>query len=131
MSGEGDVYARALVRMLEYRRSGEAVLEWLKNVPPSGSGHSAGLRAVKNAQGDQQSPRLKPNSVAVSLIEGWRGQLCHCAITNDRGELRHYKIVDPSFHNWPGLAYALRGQQISDFPLCNKSFNLSYCGFDL
>jgi Ni,Fe-hydrogenase III large subunit len=39
--------------------------------------------------------------------------------------------VDPSFHNWMGLALALRNQQISDFPLCNKSFNLSYCGHDL
>ena len=42
-----------------------------------------------------------------------------------------YKITDPSFHNWYGLAVALRGQQVSDFPLCNKSFNLSYCGHDL
>jgi Ni,Fe-hydrogenase III large subunit len=40
-------------------------------------------------------------------------------------------VVDPSFHNWFGLALALRGQPISDFPLCNKSFNLSYCGHDL
>ena len=44
---------------------------------------------------------------------------------------RRYKVVDPSFHNWAGLALALRGQEISDFPLCNKSFNLSYAGFDL
>ena len=48
-----------------------------------------------------------------------------------RARFAHYKVVDPSFHNWIGLAMALRGQQISDFPLCNKSFNLSYCGFDL
>ena len=41
------------------------------------------------------------------------------------------KIVDPSFHNWFGLALAMRNQAVSDFPLCNKSFNLSYCGFDL
>jgi Ni,Fe-hydrogenase III large subunit len=40
-------------------------------------------------------------------------------------------VVDPSFHNWSGLAMALRDQPISDFPLCNKSFNLSYCGYDL
>ena len=52
-------------------------------------------------------------------------------ITDDTGRFARYKIVDPSFHNWQGLAMALRGQQISDFPLCNKSFNLSYCGFDL
>jgi Ni,Fe-hydrogenase III large subunit len=41
-----------------------------------------------------------------------------------------YKFVDPSAHNWPGLAWALRDEQISDFPICNKSFNLSYCGTD-
>ena len=47
------------------------------------------------------------------------------------GPLLRYKVVDPSFHNWPGLAYCLRNQEISDFPICNKSFNLSYCGHDL
>jgi hypothetical protein len=43
----------------------------------------------------------------------------------------YYKITDPSFHICLGLALALRDGQISDFPLCNKSFNLSYCGHDL
>ena len=47
------------------------------------------------------------------------------------GRFLRYKVVDPSFHNWLGLAIAMRDQQISDFPLCNKSFNLSYCGHDL
>ena len=69
--------------------------------------------------------------IAVALAEGWRGELCHVALTDGAGRFEHYKVVDPSFHNWNGLAYALRGQQISDFPLCNKSFNLSYCGHDL
>jgi len=53
------------------------------------------------------------------------------ALTDADGRFSRYKITDPSFHNWQGLAMALRGEQISDFPLCNKSFNLSYCGFDL
>ena len=74
---------------------------------------------------------LGASSIAVSLTEGWRGEVCHTAITDDVGRFSRYKIVDPSFHNWQGLSLALRGQQISDFPLCNKSFNLSYCGFDL
>ena len=52
-------------------------------------------------------------------------------ITDAEGGWMAYKVVDPSFHNWTGLAMALRGEQISDFPLCNKSFNLSYCGHDL
>ncbi len=131
VSNEGDVYARALVRMLEYRRSGEAVLEWLKNIPSVSTKRVHSGKTGSDMGQNTQSLTLKPNSVAVSLVEGWRGQICHCAFTDDRGKLCHYKIVDPSFHNWPGLAYALRGQQISDFPLCNKSFNLSYCGFDL
>jgi Ni,Fe-hydrogenase III large subunit len=69
--------------------------------------------------------------LAIALTEGWRGEICHCALTDEAGRFAVYKIVDPSFHNWTGLALALRGEQISDFPLCNKSFNLSYCGFDL
>jgi Ni,Fe-hydrogenase III large subunit len=71
------------------------------------------------------------DTLAVALTEGWRGEVCHVALTNGAGLFRRYKIVDPSFHNWMGMALALRGQAISDFPLCNKSFNLSYCGFDL
>jgi Ni,Fe-hydrogenase III large subunit len=74
---------------------------------------------------------LQPGLLTVSMVEGWRGEICHVAITDQEGQLAHYKIIDPSFHNWFGLAIALRGQQISDFPLCNKSFNLSYCGHDL
>ena len=74
---------------------------------------------------------LSPNHAVVTLVEGWRGEICHVALTNAAGKFAHYKVVDPSFHNWMGLALALRDQQISDFPLCNKSFNLSYCGHDL
>ena len=71
------------------------------------------------------------DSFAISLTEGWRGEICHCAITDADGELAAYKIKDPSFHNWMALALAVRGNEISDFPICNKSFNLSYCGHDL
>jgi len=113
----GDVFARAQVRWLEIQRSASFVLARLKAVP----------------EGDTRRPLgpLAPNSLAVSLVEGWRGEICHVAITNKDGRFSAYKIVDPSFHNWMGLALALREQQISDFPLCNKSFNLSYCGHDL
>jgi Ni,Fe-hydrogenase III large subunit len=74
---------------------------------------------------------LAPGRLICTLIEGWRGEICHVAITGPDGKFLRYKITDPSFHNWFGLAIALRDQQISDFPLCNKSFNLSYCGHDL
>jgi Ni,Fe-hydrogenase III large subunit len=76
-------------------------------------------------------PPLAPDSLCVALTEGWRGEVLHLAITDAAGRFARYKLVDASFHNWAGLALALRGGQISDFPVCNKSFNLSYCGHDL
>ncbi|MCK9296314.1 MAG: hydrogenase, partial [Desulfobulbaceae bacterium] len=75
--------------------------------------------------------KLAPSSFVVTINEGWRGETSHCLLTGPEGEILRYKVKDPSFHNWTGLAMALRNQGISDFPLCNKSFNLSYCGFDL
>lgn len=74
---------------------------------------------------------LHSNSFVVTINEGWRGEVSHCILTDSKGKIQRYKIKDPSFHNWTGLAMSLRNQEISDFPLCNKSFNLSYCGFDL
>ena len=76
-------------------------------------------------------PAPAPDRLVVSLVEGWRGEICHAVRTGPDGRFARTKVVDPSFHNWMGLQLALRGQQISDFPLCNKSFNLSYCGHDL
>jgi Ni,Fe-hydrogenase III large subunit len=118
--GAGDVFARAFVRWLEIQRSVAFVqqqLEFLKKLKPS---------ALKVPLAS-----LRSDSIVVSLVEGWRGEICHVGITNSTGQFAHYKICDPSFHNWSGLAMALRNQQISDFPLNNKSFNLSYCGHDL
>jgi Ni,Fe-hydrogenase III large subunit len=76
-------------------------------------------------------PALKPSAFAVSLNEAWRGEVSHCLLTDADGRILRYKVKDPSFHNWNGLSMALRNTGISDFPLNNKSFNLSYCGFDL
>jgi len=113
----GDVFARAFVRWVEMQRSVEFILKQLKALP-EGSINVA------------VAP-LQKEYINVSLVEGWRGEICHSVITDQNGKIAHYKIVDPSFHNWMGLAVALRGEEISDFPLCNKSFNLSYCGHDL
>ena len=78
------------------------------------------------------SPKpLAADKFVVSMTEGWRGEVIHTAITDNTGKLSRYKIKDPSFNNWYGLAMAVRNNGISDFPLCNKSFNLSYCGNDL
>jgi Ni,Fe-hydrogenase III large subunit len=120
----GDVFARAHVRWQEVQASVEFIMQEL-TTPFSGTipRQSYLVLPLKN--------QFKHNALTVSLVEGWRGEICHAAITDAHGKFRRYKITDPSFHNWFGLALALRGQQISDFPLCNKSFNLSYCGFDL
>jgi Ni,Fe-hydrogenase III large subunit len=67
----------------------------------------------------------------LALVEGWRGEVIHCLETDARGALAHYKVQDPSLRNWMGLAIAMRQNEISDFPICNKSFDLSYCGNDL
>ncbi|MEK6608576.1 MAG: hydrogenase [Myxococcota bacterium] len=114
----GDVFARATVRWLEMQRSAEFLRERLLALP-DGEARAPG--------GDW---KLAPDSVAVSLVEGWRGEIAHVAITDEAGRFARYAIVDPSLHNWFGLAMAMRGQAISDFPLCNKSFDLSYCGVD-
>jgi len=114
---DGDVFARARVRWLEIQRAGKFINEQLA-APPAGPIFDAVAAPAAD-------------TLAVALVEGWRGEICHVALTDAAGKFRRYKIVDPSFHNWTGLALALRRQAISDFPLCNKSFNLSYCGFDL
>jgi Ni,Fe-hydrogenase III large subunit len=113
----GDVFGRAYIRWLEIQHS----IDFIKDQ----------LHALPSGEIQTKVGPLLPNRLAVSLDEGWRGEVCHVAITDDQGRFSRYKIVDPSFRNWTGLAYALRNQQISDFPLCNKSFNLSYCGHDL
>ena len=115
----GDVLSRAMVRREEIMHSLELIRLLL-------------TRTVR-CQGIQQPLELSlaADSFVVSLVEGWRGEISHCLITDASGHILRYKVKDPSFHNWTGLAMALRNQEISDFPLCNKSFNLSYCGFDL
>lgn len=113
----GDVFARALVRRLEIQRSLEFVREQVSALPRG---------AIQVACGP-----LAPNELVVALEEGWRGEVAHVVLTGNDGAIRRHKVVDPSFHNWAALAASMRGNQISDFPLCNKSFNLSYAGHDL
>jgi Ni,Fe-hydrogenase III large subunit len=116
-AGTGDVHARAVLRHLESLRSLDFLDQLVSNLP---------LGAARAA-----CPAPRGGLFAVALVEGWRGEICHVAETGRDGRFREYKIVDPSFHNWPAVAMAVRGGEISDFPLCNKSFNLSYAGHDL
>jgi Ni,Fe-hydrogenase III large subunit len=113
----GDVLARALVRWLEIQRSLDFVVEQIEALPRGAIRVDCGT--------------LQPAELVVAMVEGWRGEIAHVVVTDDAGEIRRYKVVDPSFHNWSALAAVLPGNQISDFPLCNKSFNLSYAGHDL
>jgi Ni,Fe-hydrogenase III large subunit len=114
----GDVYSRVQIRRQEIKQSMQYIRELIQNVP-------------EISENEPIFKNLKPNSFTLSLVEGWRGEICHCAITDQQGELAHYKVKDPSFHNWLALALAVRNNEISDFPICNKSFNLSYSGHDL
>ncbi len=118
----GDVHARTRVRHGEISAS----VAYCRKL----------LEEFLDGDGEGQTPlpqdaSLRPGRIGVALVEGWRGEVCHVGITGAGGEYISYAVTDPSFHNWMGLALALREQQISDFPLCNKSFNLSYCGHDL
>lgn len=114
----GDVWARAYQRYLEIKQSKAMILEMLDEL-----------------SGKLETPEISndyaKDSICLTFNEGWRGEICHVIITDKAGAIEQYKIKDPSFHNWYGLALAVRNNQISDFPVCNKSFDLSYCGFDL
>lgn len=113
----GDALARTLVRWLEVQRSLDFVIEQLAGLP------RGAIRVECGA--------LRPLELAVAMTEGWRGEIVHVAMTDAHGRIRRHKVVDPSFHNWRAVAAVMPGNQISDFPLCNKSFNLSYAGHDL
>ncbi|HTE29805.1 MAG TPA: hypothetical protein VK666_05485 [Chryseolinea sp.] len=119
----GDVWARALLRKIEIERS-IAFIRMLINKIKSREENPV----LPVSQGEL---KIRPNSFTVSLVEGWRGEICHSAVTNETGEIMHYKVKDPSVHNWMALALSLRDLEISDFPINNKSYNLSYCGHDL
>ncbi|MBK8098732.1 MAG: hydrogenase [Planctomycetes bacterium] len=115
---DGDCLARARIRADEIRAS----LAWLSQVLE---------RHPEWPAPPPPLPSLAPGQFVVAIVEGWRGEVVHCLETDERGRLTHAKVQDPSLRNWLGLAVAMRGNEISDFPICNKSFDLSYCGHDL
>jgi Ni,Fe-hydrogenase III large subunit/Ni,Fe-hydrogenase III component G len=113
----GDVWARTMVRLEETRES------------------LALLRAAAAAAGDGVTAApvgpLRAGGSALGLVEGWRGPVWHWVTAAGPATLARVKVVDPSFRNWPALEYAVLNNIVPDFPLCNKSFNLSYSGSDL
>jgi Ni,Fe-hydrogenase III large subunit len=116
----GDVLARTRIRATEIMHSFDCMAILLQDFDND----------VERTQADPNSG-LPPSSFVVTINEAWRGELSHCLLTDSSGAISRYKVKDPSFHNWSGLAMALRDEGISDFPINNKSFNLSYCGMDL
>lgn len=117
-TGGGDVHSRFYIRYVEIKQSKKIIEGLLEKL-------EGGINSEK------QIINLAPNSFVTSITEAWRGELAHTVITDENGNIETYKIKDPSFNNWLGLAIANRNGQISNFPVCNKSFDLSYCGFDL
>ena len=117
----GDIFARFLLRRKEIIRS----IAWIRNLLDNYK-----FEKFKTEKPDSNFVFL-PDRLSISVNESWRGEVCHCAITDKKGELINYKIKDPSLHNWKALELSLRNLEISDFPITNKSYNLSYCGHDL
>jgi len=114
----GDVFARSWLRWQEIKQSTALIHKLLEQLDPEEPGHVSPGQPL-------------PDRVVLTLVEGWRGRIAHVAKSGAEGQTDWYRIYDPSFVNWQALALAVRGEGISDFPLCNKSFDLSYCGSDL
>ena len=112
----GDVLARFTVRVEEARASLALV------------GELAGQASALSAAAPQVPHRA---GTGLGIVEGWRGSTVHRVEVSPSGKLTRCKIVDPSFLNWPALSVALADTIVPDFPLANKSFNLSYAGNDL
>jgi Ni,Fe-hydrogenase III large subunit len=114
----GDVRARMRVRMDEIHESIRLIREIRRTIP---TGPIAGEPTHQPQQGKW----------ALSAVEGWRGEILYVVIAGENGQIHRCKVRDPSFANWPAIQWAVIGNIIPDFPLINKSFNLSYAGNDL
>ncbi|WHZ23988.1 MAG: Hydrogenase-4 component G [Nitrospira sp.] len=114
----GDVRARMRVRLDEVHESIRLVREIRRRLPQ-------GPLTVR--------PRREPvaGEWAISAVEGWRGEILYVVMAGELGRIHRCKVRDPSFVNWPAIQWAALGNIVPDFPLINKSFNLSYAGNDL
>lgn len=112
----GDVWHRMQVRIDEVKES-------------IGIVRSATEHALDGAHCAATRP-IPPDRCAMSAVEGWRGEIIHWVRTGPDNRLERCKVKDPSLNNWPALVEAVQGNIIADFPVINKSFNLSYSGTD-
>jgi len=113
---EGDVFTRMRVRVDEIWQALAIIEAILARLTP-GSCRVA-------------VPPLQPDRAALGAVEGWRGEILHWIRTGPQGRIERCKIKDPSLNNWPALVEAVQGNIVPDFPVINKSFNLSYSGTD-
>ena len=112
----GDVWHRLQVRVDEVRASIGILRAAVQDLPA----------------GPHRAPAqpIPAGRCALSAVEGWRGEIIHWVRTGPGNTLERCKIKDPSVNNWPALVEAVAGNIIADFPVINKSFNLSYSGLD-
>jgi Ni,Fe-hydrogenase III large subunit/Ni,Fe-hydrogenase III component G len=113
---EGDVFARMNVRVNEVRESFR-IIEQLRRQHI----HEPMIASYNS---------LPSHAAALGYVEGWRGEIVHWLMTDENGNIFRWKITDPSSHNWRGVLLAVRNNIVPDFPVINKSFNLSYSGND-
>ncbi|PYQ13811.1 MAG: hypothetical protein DMF80_14185 [Acidobacteria bacterium] len=113
----GDVRARLMVRAREVEQSLSILRQALEGLPEGPS-----FTPLPDA--------LPASSSALGWAEAWRGECLHWVQTDEEGRVARVKVTDPSFKNWPGLGRAVPGNILPDFPVINKSFNLSYSGND-
>jgi Ni,Fe-hydrogenase III large subunit len=114
----GDVRARMRVRMDEIHESMRLIRDIRTRIP-------SGPVTVE----PERAPMA--GDWALSAVEGWRGEILYALTAGENGQIHRCKVRDPSFVNWPAIQWAVLGNIIPDFPLINKSFNLSYAGNDL
>jgi Ni,Fe-hydrogenase III large subunit/Ni,Fe-hydrogenase III component G len=113
----GDVAARAIVRFNEIFESLRIIRHLADHLPPS---------EIRTSL-----PAPTEGALGIGWVEGWRGEVFVALQAGTKGMIRRCHCHDPSWHNWPVLEHAIMGNIVPDFPLINKSFNLSYSGHDL
>jgi Ni,Fe-hydrogenase III large subunit/Ni,Fe-hydrogenase III component G len=117
VQSRGDIDSRFRVKLGECITSIDLIIQAVENMP--------------SGEVFCQVPSIPPGKIGIGLTEAPRGENIHRIITGENDTLVRYKIRTPSFCNWPALIHAVNGNILPDFPLINKSFNLSYAGNDL
>jgi Ni,Fe-hydrogenase III large subunit/Ni,Fe-hydrogenase III component G len=117
----GDVYARFMIRVKEVSSSITLIEQAISML----SGRTTPIST------EPGNLLLHPDSYAVGATEGWRGEIVYFVATDSQGNIKRVDVRDPSFLNWTVVPHAVKGNIVPDFPLINKSFNLSYSGNDV